>query len=389
MTEKLFWNDPYLRKFSANVVEQFSVPDGHAIVLDRTCFYATSGGQPNDLGTLNAVDLKDVRIEGSRLLHVLPEALPNGAVEGEVNWERRFDHMQQHTGQHILSAAFYKLFQAETASFHLGEEFCSIELNQPQLNESRIAQAGDLANEIIFRAEPVTSFFVDPEKAADYPLRKQSDLAESLRIVQIDDFDLSPCSGTHVKNTGEVGMVFIYGHEKLSQSVKITFLCGNRIHSRYKKDLAVLKDLSRNLTTSFDLLPDSINKLQAQLKDLRKENNRFKEESLKAEATQLIKESRDWNGTHLLVRVWNRSYSDLRFLAQKMSENDGAMGVFASTSDNRVIFYKNPAVVFDLKPIFQRFLSESGAKGGGTPHLMEAGGIRETSTLENLLLALF
>ena len=389
MTEKLFWKDPYQKTFTAEVLQQFRIPDGYAVELDQTCFYATSGGQPNDLGSLNSIAVKDVRMDGLQLLHILADVLPKGHVEGAINWERRFDHMQQHTGQHILSAAFYKLFGAETSSFHLGEEFCSIELNQPSLTESQVQQAEQLANQVISQADPVKAFFVDPERASEYPLRKQSDLTESLRIIQISDFDLSPCSGTHVKNTGEVGMVFIFGHEKLSNSAKITFVCGKRVHSRYKKDLAVLKDLSKTLTTSFELLPDSIGKLQTQLKDLRKENNRFKEESLKNEAVGLIQQSRNWNGKTLLIRVWDRPYSDLRFLAQRLSERENTLGALASSLDRRVVFFKNPAVDFDLKAVFQEFLSSTGAKGGGPPHLMEAGGLKDSSSLENLLSALF
>jgi alanyl-tRNA synthetase len=389
MTEKLFWHDPYQTKFKATVLEQFPVPDGHAVILNQTCFYATSGGQPNDLGTLDSVSIKDVRIEDGRLLHILTAPLPADTAEGVLDWQRRFDHMQQHTGQHILSAAFYRLFQAETASFHLGEDFCSIELNQPNLAEEQIKQAEQLTNDIIFGATPVTAFFVDPERAIDFPLRKQSDLTESLRIIQIGDFDMSPCSGTHVKNAGEVGMVFIYGYEKLSQSMKITFLCGNRVHTKYKKDLAVLRNLSKTLTTSFELLPDSIAKLQSQLKDLRKQNNRLKEDTLKAEVADLLKQSENWNGKHRLIRIWNRPYEEIRFLAQKLSNEPRVIGIFASIMDKRAVFFKNPSVDVDLRPIFQSFLSKTGTKGGGPSHFMEAGGIQNVADLESVLPALF
>jgi alanyl-tRNA synthetase len=131
MTEKIFWKDPYQKEFTSNVLEQFAVPDGNAVVLDRTCFYATSGGQPNDTGKLNVAEVKDVRIEDGKLLHVIDQQLTTNEVSGKINWSRRFDHMQQHTGQHILSAAFYRLFQAETSSFHLGDLFCSIESCDP------------------------------------------------------------------------------------------------------------------------------------------------------------------------------------------------------------------------------------------------------------------
>src|SRR5438093_6933188 len=215
MTEKLFWRDPYQRQFTAVILEQFPIADGHVVVLDQTCFYATSGGQPNDLGTLNGVVVRDVCEEKDRILHIVSQALAGDRAEGVIDWSRRFDHMQQHSGQHILSAAFFGLFKAETSSFHLGEDYCSIELNNPELKEADLQRAEDSANEVITSALAVSTFFIDPSRASEYPLRKKSDLAESLRLVQISDFDLSPCSGTHVQNTGEISGVFIIGFEKL------------------------------------------------------------------------------------------------------------------------------------------------------------------------------
>ena len=389
MTEKLFWSDPYQKEFTAAVVEQFAAPDGPAVILDRTCFYATSGGQPNDLGTLNSVAVRDVRTERGKIVHVLEKPLETEKVRGEIHWKRRFDHMQQHSGQHILSAAFYRLFQAETSSFHMGEEFCSIELSRTDLKENQVRDSEQLANEIITGTLPVNSFFVEPDRAHMYPLRKQSDLAESLRIIQIGDFDLSPCSGTHVENTGTVGSVFVYGFEKLSQTCKVTFVCGDRVRNQYRKELAILKSISKTLTTSFQLLPDSITRLQAQAKELRRENMQLKEKRLKAEAMELLLKSEDWNELHLLVRAWKRPYEEVRFLAQKLSEQPGVLGALASSSDGKVVFFKHPAVLFDLKNAFATFLKTSGARGGGPPHFMEAGNLPASPDPEPALQALF
>src|SRR5262249_14507085 len=171
MTEKLFWKDPYLTHFSARVIDQIPLEGSTGVVLDQTCFYATSGGQPNDLGTLNGAAVKDVRFQNEQLFHVLGEPLQKQNVDGVIDWKRRFDHMQQHTGQHILSAAFYKLFGAETSSFHLGNESCSIELNQPNLNEAQIRQAQTVANEVISSATPFSVFFLDPANAQKVALR--------------------------------------------------------------------------------------------------------------------------------------------------------------------------------------------------------------------------
>ena len=389
MTEKLFWSDPYQKEFTAVVVEQFAAPDGPAVILDRTCFYATSGGQPNDLGTLNSVAVRDVRTERGKIVHVLDKPLDVANVRGTIDWSRRFDHMQQHSGQHILSAAFYRLFQAETSSFHLGEEFCSIELSRPDLRENQVRDAEQLANDVITSTAPVNSFFVEPERAHMYPLRKQSDLAESLRIIQIGEFDLSPCSGTHVENAGTVGCIFIYGFEKLSQTLRVTFVCGDRVRKQYRKELAVLKGLSKSLTTSIQLLPDSITRLQAQAKDLRRENMQLKEKRLKAEAMELLVKSEDWNELHLLIRTWDRPYEEIRYLAQKLSEQPGVLGALASISDGKIVFFKHPSVPFDLKSAFSSFLKTTGVRGGGPPHFMEAGNLSPSPTLEDTLHALF
>ena len=379
MTEKLFWQDSYRTEFDATILDQFAVSGGYGVILDRTCFYATSGGQPHDLGTLQTVPVQDVRIEGEQFLHIVPTPIETSAVHGVVDWPRRLDHMQQHSGQHILSAAFFRLFQAETSSFHLGEEYCSIELDQPDLKETQIREAQELANKVLLSATPVDSFFVDPSSAKEYPLRKQSDLKEALRLIKIGDFDLSPCSGTHVKNTGEIGLVFVYGFEKMPQSLKILFLCGNRIRTQYSKDLTVLKKLSRALTTSFELLPESIDKLQSQVKSLRRECNQLIEEQLKNEAKELA------NSAFPLIIVGPRPYVEWRVLAQNLSRSPGALGAFASSSDHRVVLFKNPAVNKDLKAAFQEFQAATSAKGGGAPHFIEAGGFQVDAGIEALL----
>ena len=382
MTEKLFWLDPYLKEFTANVRGQVPLTEGHAVILDRTCFYATSGGQPNDLGTLNGITVRDVRTERDELLHITDQPIAETTVTGKIDWPRRFDHMQQHSGQHILSAAFFNLFHAETSSFHLGETYCSIELNRTNLSLAEIQKAEDLANSVMSSATPVDTFFVDPEKAQEYPLRKQSDLQEALRIVKIGDFDLSPCSGTHVRNTGEVQMVFITGAEKLSQTLKVSFLCGNRVARQYHSDLDILKQLSKQLTTSAAMLPESLAKLQEQLKETRRELTRFKEEQWKQEALQLYSAAEDWRGMKFVLHVWKRPYPECRFIAQKLTEQPQSAGALISSEDGRAVFFKHPKNDFDVRSVFQNFLQMHSVRGGGPPHLMEAGGFQTTADEE-------
>ena len=389
MTEKLFWKDPYQKEFTADVLEQFDVADGHAVVLDRTCFYATSGGQPNDTGTLGSLAVKDVRIDDGKLLHITDKPVDSKTVTGSINWTHRFDHMQQHTGQHILSAAFFRLFEAETSSFHLGELLCSIELNKTNLGQAQISEAEDLANHVIQSATGIDTFFVDPAKAHEYPLRKRSDLSESLRIIRIGDFDLSPCSGTHVRNSGEIGSVFVHSFEKLSRTIKVSFLCGNRVRTLYHRELSVLKDVSKKLTTSFDLLPESIVRLQSQIKELRRENMQLKETRLKSEASELAADSQHWKDCKLVIRVWPRPFEEVRFIAQRLSEQESLIGVLVSASERRCAFFKHPNVSVDLKPLFSQFLESTGGRGGGPAHFMEAGNLNAAKDAEAELRHLF
>ena len=389
MTEKLFWKDPYLTHFTARVMGQVQLEGSTGVELDQTCFYATSGGQPNDLGTLNGAAVKDVRFQSERLLHVLSEPLQTENVVGMIDWKRRFDHMQQHSGQHILSAAFYKLFGAETSSFHLGTESCSIELNQPSLNETQLRHAQTVTNEVISSATPVSVFFLDPAKAQQVALRKQPDVGENLRIIQIGEFDLSPCSGTHVRNAAEVGMVFVTGSEKIANGIRVSFLCGLRVIRQYQEDLSVLKNLSKLLTTSFELLPESVKNLQLQAKDLRKENEQFRQAALKDEATQLLQATAEWKGQKLMISAWERPYSEVRFLAQKLLEHPGIVGALASISDRRIVFFRNRDCAVEIRPVFQNFLDKWGIKGGGPPHFMEAGGFETQPDFEVRLRSLF
>jgi alanyl-tRNA synthetase len=205
----------------------------------------------------------------------------------------------------------------------------------------------------------------------------------------VGDFDLSPCSGTHVRNAAEIGVIFITGFEKLSQTIKVSFLCGDRVRKNYKHHSGILKTLSRNLTTSLELLPDSVTKLQSQIKELRKEISQLKEENLKEEAGKLASEAREWNGNRLIVAVWDRPYHEVRFLAQKLVEYPNRIGALASKEENRIVFFKHRNCPVDLKILFQEFLTRTSAKGGGPPHFMEAGGFQISGSPESLLEDLF
>ena len=252
MTERLFYCDSYCREFTARVVA--ADDSGTRVELDRTAFYATSGGQPNDLGTLNGIAVTDVVEEEDRIIHVLAAPLAVGqSVEGRIDWARRFDHMQQHSGQHLLSAVFDQLCQAPTVSFHLGADSSTIDLNVASLSDDQLRAVECRANQAIVENHAVSVAFEEAAEAVG--LRKQSSREGTLRIVTIDGVDRSACGGTHVRFSGEIGPILLRKSEKIRGTVRIEFLCGSRAVARARADFEALLKISRLFSSTFDDAP--------------------------------------------------------------------------------------------------------------------------------------
>jgi len=251
MTERLYYNDCYLREFQARVLEV--ADDGRRVWLDRTAFYPTSGGQPFDVGTLNGVAVLDVVDEEDRVVHVLDRPLSVGEVSGEVQWTRRFDHMQQHTGQHLLSAVFEELFGIGTVSFHMGSAVSTIDVSAAALDAKQIERVEERCAEIVAEARPVAITFEDA--SADLGLRKASERTGTLRIVAIEGLDRSACGGTHVRSTAEIGAIGIRKLEKIRGTTRVEFVCGLRAVRAARADFRLLSEISRTLSTPFEEIP--------------------------------------------------------------------------------------------------------------------------------------
>ena len=224
MTDRLYYNDCYLREFPARVIERLD--DGRRVVLDRTAFYPSSGGQPFDVGSLGGAAVIDVLDEGERLIHVVDKLLSLGEVNGEIDWIRRFDHMQQHTGQHLLSAVFEDLFKIGTVSFHMGADVSTIDVSAESLKSSQVERVEARFAEIVAEARPVSITFEDA--TADLNLRKASERSGILRIVSIEGIDRSACGGTHLRSTVEIGSLQIRKLEKIRNTTRVEFVCGGR-----------------------------------------------------------------------------------------------------------------------------------------------------------------
>jgi alanyl-tRNA synthetase len=249
MTERLYYDDCYLNRFPARVVE--TTDDGRRVYLDRTAFYPESGGQPSDLGTLGSVAVLDAVDEGERIAHVLSAPLGAGDVEGVVDWSRRFDHMQQHTGQHLLSAVLAELFEIPTVGFHMGALTSTVDLDcavpgSRGLDQERMARAEERCAEIVREARPVTVKYADA--ASDLGLRKASMRTGTLRIIEIEGIDRSACGGTHLRSTAEIGPILLRKTEKIRRQVRVEFVCGLRALQVARGDFETLAEIARGLS---------------------------------------------------------------------------------------------------------------------------------------------
>jgi alanyl-tRNA synthetase len=283
VTERLYYQDCYLRDFIAQVVE--TSDEGRRVYLDRTAFYPTSGGQPFDTGTLGAANVVDVIDEKDRVAHVLDTAISAGEITGQIDWNRRFDHMQQHSGQHLLSAVLEDLFKIPTVSFHLGSEVSTIDITAPAITAIQIDRLEDRCAEIVREARPLTITF--EEGTGDLGLRKESQRSGTLRVIAIDRIDRSACGGTHVRTTAEIGSLFVRKTEKIRGNTRLEFVCGLRALRQARADFRILQELSRQLSAPAAETPALVSAQLERIKTLEKSNQRLASDLAQREGREL------------------------------------------------------------------------------------------------------
>lgn len=380
MTQRLYYADSYTQHFTAQVVEQLHLADHPAVVLDQTYFYPTGGGQPYDLGTLNGIPVVDVqtRPNDQAILHLLSEPLTGDSAEGQVEWRRRFDHMQQHTGQHILSRAFIELRQAETVGFHLSENTLTIDLNQEDIPLAEVDAVEALANQIIAENRPVRAWFPTPEELTDLNLRKLSDkVTGAVRVVDIGGFDLCACGGTHVAHTGELGQIKVIRLEKNKKVTRLEFRCGTRALDDYRQKNNLLLQLASQMTVGYWDLPNAFERLQEENKSLGRD--------LKAAKTQLLAYEAEalWHGTMptgtrvVIAQAFEgRETADLNGLASALVKHPQTV-VFLGLAGEKghLVFGASEDEGVDVVPLLKKTLEQLGSKsGGGRPTLAQGGG---------------
>jgi alanyl-tRNA synthetase len=378
MTDRLYYTDAYQTEFDADVTACAPAGDRFAVTLSATAFYPTSGGQPHDLGRLGGRAVLDVvDEEDGRLVHLVDGPLDIGArVHGALDWTRRFDHMQQHTGQHVLSAAFETICKARTESFHLGTASATIDLGR-QVSPQEIAAAEDDANRVVWQDREVRVRFVSADEAATLPLRKESGRTGMLRLVDVTDYDLSACGGTHVARTGGIGVISVTGWEKFKGGTRVEFRCGVRALGQLREWRDALAATNRALSVSAVELAPAIERLQGENKALARTVRTLQEQLAGHVAADLVTTAARVGDRVVVAQAldgWDAP--GLKAIAASIAATPGACAaVFSATSPALVVIARAADVPVDAGAVLKALVAQFGGKGGGKADLAQGGGL--------------
>jgi alanyl-tRNA synthetase len=378
MTERLYYTEPARTEFEARVVAVEDGPSGTVVELNRTAFYPTSGGQPHDTGVLGGVRVVDVReLDATRVGHVVDGMLAVGQeVGGAIDWPRRFDHMQQHSGQHVLSAAFERCHAAGTIGFHLGQAESTIDLDR-DLSAAAVAGAEGEANETVWRNHPIAIKFATADEVASLALRKAPARSGTLRLIEIPNVDLSACGGTHVDRTGTIGLIGVTATERFKGGLRVSFVCGGRALVGFRVRRATLTASAQLFSVGESELPDQIARLQrdakAKQRELRAAHDRLSEH----EAGALAAEAEMLGGrASIITSVATSDASVLKRLATTLIAEPGRQVVlFSSGRPVLVVAGRSADLTLDAREVLRGLTERFGGRGGGQPDLAQGGGL--------------
>lgn len=381
MTKRLYFEEPYRTSFEATVVGRLDEGDFDALILDQTLFYPTSGGQPHDLGNINGAAVLDVyaRENDGEIVHVMGGQVAANIVSGNILWDRRFDHMQQHSGQHILSQAFLQVANAPTLSFHLGNQSSSIDLEYDKIALDHLNEAEQLANKIVWSNRSIQQRFVHYDELEPLAIRKVPDLnTDSYRLIEIADFDICACGGTHVSQTGEIGLIKIIGSERRGQELRIEFVCGDRALRDYDRKNTILTSLSTKLTTAYSEIEKTIDKLHEENKQLKKELRNQKNTLMAYEASSLSDKVEVIGSTPVICTlVHSYDMGSLRMLANQLISQKKVLVLLGQPGENSLfVFAASEGIMIDVNRLLKDTFTFIGAgNGGGSKSFAQGGGI--------------
>ncbi len=387
MTERLYYTDSYLTQFRARVVD--ASPDRLRVYLDRTAFYPTSGGQPFDTGVLGGANVVEVIDEGDRIAHVLSDRLREAEVDGRIDLARRFDHMQQHTGQHLLSAVLVEMFDAPTVSFHLGAESCTIDVAR-LLDPAQLREAERRANQIVFENRPVAVTF--QHSSEDLGLRKPTEREGEIRIVSIQDLDRSACGGTHVRATGEIGPILLRKLDRIRGNLRIEFLCGGRAVARARADFEALAGIARLFSAPLDEALALVEAQREKLQDAEKTRRRLAMELAASSGRALYAATAC--GPDGIRRVLRRVASlDEELRAEALSFSAAGPAIFLAAAENppALMLACSKDSRINAGDLLKQALGAAGGRGGGNSTLAQGSlpsGLASKGALEGAIATL-
>jgi alanyl-tRNA synthetase len=387
VTKRIYYDDPYAQEFDATAIEfepdaDPSARDRWRVVLDRTAFYPTSGGQPHDTGALGTARVVDVIDEDDgRIVHVVEGLVggefARGAVHGRIDWARRLDHMQQHTGQHVLSAAFDRFARAQTVSFHLGTSSSTIDLAR-EVSAPEIARAEAEANRIVWEDRPVTIRYADSADAAALQLRKEPARTGKLRIIEVDGFDVSACGGTHVARTGAIGIVAVAASERFKGGTRVEFVCGTRALESYRALRDTMTASVRLLSVLPSELPGGIERIQQESKDLKRQIKDLQSRLGAFEADALANHAELLGGARAVIAsIDGLDANGLKTIATAIAAKPGHVAVLIATpAPFAIVIARASDVPFDAAALLKQLIAAHGGKGGGRPEMAQGGGLQ-------------
>ncbi len=379
MTERLYYADSYLTEFDATVAK---IDARGRVALDRSAFYPTSGGQPFDTGTLGGLRVTDVCVEGGEVWHEVEGALEVGqAVHGSVDWPRRFDHMQQHAGDHMLAGALYELTGATTIGLHVGPEISSIDVDMPRgethLPQEWIDRLENLVNARVQENHPIRCWFPAPEELARLPLRKDPTVREHVRVVAMGDFEMVACGGTHPSSTGQIGPVKIISAAPARGKLRLSFLAGMRAWRELQRNYERAHAAARQLSTGVEELPERLAAALARLKDAEFELGRLRREHLLDGAAEMLAGAEALpGGARLVCAEVGADMAGLRELASRLIKDGSAVALLASAAGERrdLLFARSADVDLSMSALLKRAAEPLGGRGGGKPDFAQGGG---------------
>lgn len=382
-TKRLYLESPYNVEFEAQVVEKVIWEQKPALILDQTCFYPESGGQPCDKGTINEVEVLKVLEDEARIIHLLAENISSAKVTGKIEWQTRFDHMQQHSGQHILSQSFHELLGAETLSFHLGEAISSVEMDLRKISEEEVENVERRANEIVFQDREIKCYFIPEEKIESVPLRRPPKKKGLIRVVEVSDFDFSACGGTHVRRAGEIGLIKILKLERIRNNIRFEFICGQRTLEDYLWKNRILRELSTRFTVNEEEILNTVERLSSDLKSQKRKGKKMQEKIAQYEAQEIIQETKEKIIKELFV---DKTPEEVRFLVLNIIRKGDFVVLFGLKGEERghLILACSENINIDMREIVPLVSPLIKGKGGGRSSLVEIAG-EEIENLEQAL----